>query len=264
MTALRSTPLRTTAAIFICTLMTAASALAGAPLETDDAGTVDVGKFEIGINGSYMSNKVDTAKTTSHDAELSLGTGIYKNLGISVALPYNMSTREVDSGVLFGKDDGFGDISIDIKYAFAEAGGVNLAIRPGVVLPTGKSSMSEDHVQFTTALIATKEFSDGAYAIHANLGYEFHSYKESNEGMRRNLWSASLAGEAELAKGFIAVADFGLASNEDKASNDLPAYALVGARYEINDHFEINAGVKLGLTKPEDDISALYGLVLKF
>lgn len=258
------TALRTTIVSLSFTLLTAASAFAGAPLETDDAGTVDVGKFEIGISGSYMSNKEGAAKTTSHDAELSLGTGIYKNLGISVALPYNMSTREKDSGVLVGKDDGFGDMSVDIKYAFAEVSGVNLAIRPGVVLPTGKSSMTEDHLQLTTTLIATKEFSDGAYAMHANLGYEFHTYKDSNEGMRRNLWSASLAGEAELAKGFIAVADFGLTSNEDKASNDLPAYALAGARYEINDNFEVNAGVKLGLTKPEDDISVLYGLVMKF
>ena len=256
--------LRTTIVSLSFTLLTAASALAGAPLETDDAGTVDVGAFEIGISGSYMSDKEGTAKATSHDAELSLGTGIYKNLGISIALPYNMSTREKDSGVLVGKDDGFGDMSVDIKYAFAEVSGVNLAIRPGVVLPTGKSSMTEDHVQLTTALIATKEFNDGAYAMHANLGYEYHTYKDSNDGMRRNLWSASLAGEAELAKGFIAVADFGLASNEDKTSNDLPTYALAGARYEINDNLEVNAGVKLGLTKQEDDISVLYGLLLKF
>ncbi|NTV51083.1 MAG: transporter [Geobacteraceae bacterium] len=258
------TALRTTIVSLSFTLLTAASALAGAPLETDDAGTVDVGAFEIGISGSYMSDKEDTTKTASRDAELSLGTGIYKNLGISVALPYNMSTREKDSGVLVGKDDGFGDMSVDIKYVFAEVSGVNLAIRPGVVLPTGKSSMTEDHVQFTTALIATKEFSDGAYAMHANLGYEFHTYKDSNEGMRRNLWSASLAGEAELAKGFIAVADFGLATNPEEGVDDLPAYALAGARYEINDNFEVNAGVKLGLTKSEDDISVLYGLLLKF
>jgi len=256
--------LRTTIVSLSFTLLTIASALAGAPLATDDAGTIDVGKLEIGISGSYMNNKEDATKTTSHDAELSLGTGIYKNLGISVALPYNLSTREKDSGVLVGKDDGFGDMSVDVKYSFAEVEGVNLAIRPGVVLPTGKSSMTEDHLQFATTLIATKEFGDGAYAMHANFGYEYHTYKDSNEGMRRNLWSASLAGEAELAKGLIAVVDFGLASNEDNASNNLPAYALAGARYEINDNLEVTAGVKLGLTKPEDDISALYGLLMKF
>ena len=44
----------------------------------------------------------------------------------------------------------------------------------------------------------------------------------------------------------------------------MPAYALVGARYEINDRFEVNAGVKFGLTRPEDDLSVLYGLLLKF
>lgn len=32
----------------------------------------------------------------------------------------------------------------------------------------------------------------------------------------------------------------------------------------VNRHLGINAGVKLGLTKPEEDISILYGMVLIF
>ena len=39
---------------------------------------------------------------------------------------------------------------------------------------------------------------------------------------------------------------------------------LTGARYEFDEHLDINAGIKLGLIEPEDDVSILYGLVLKF
>lgn len=256
--------LHTTTLAFCFALATTGTALAGAPLETDDAGTVDVGKFEISLSGSYMRDKEGTTKVTSHDAELGITTGLYKNLSVSLALPYTISTKEHDAGILLGKDDGFGDMSIDFKYAFAEVGGVNLAIRPGLVLPTGKSTMTEDQVQYTTALIATKEFSDGAYALHANVGYEFHTYKDSNEGLRRNLLSASIAGEAETVKGLFAVADIGIAAHEEKGNSRHPAYALTGLRYEANDSLDFSTGVKFGLNRTEDDLSVIYGLTLKF
>ena len=68
----------------------------------------------------------------------------------------------------------------------------------------------------------------------------------------------------KLIKGLTGVLDFGLSTNPDKGSNVPPVYALTGARYEINEHLDVNAGVKLGLTEPEDDVSLRYGLVLKF
>ncbi|MHB8058358.1 MAG: transporter [Desulfuromonadaceae bacterium] len=256
--------LRTTIVSLFLTLLTAASALAGAPLATDDAGTIDVGAVEIGIGSSYTYDKEASVKTTATDAELSIGTGLYKNLSINVAIPYLISERVKEDGVFAGKTEGLGDVTVELKYAFAELAGVNLAIKPAVIIPTGKSDLTEDHWQYGATLIATKEFEDGKYALHANLGYEHHNYNDDVTGLRSNLWSGSFAGEMEVAKGLFAVADFGLATNPDEEADDLPAYAIAGARYEINDHFEVNAGVKLGLTKPEDDISVLYGLLMKF
>ena len=250
-------------------LITAGSAFAGPPLATDDAGTVDVGKVEIELNGSYGYDKHtadgSTTKTNTVDGEVKITTGLYKDLGISLAIPYLFNERSnVDGDV--SNVDGFGDMTLEMKYKFAELGGVALAIKPSVIMPTGKYSagQSEGRWQFGSTLIATKEFEDGKYALHANLGYEYHHYREDDGSQRRNLWSGSIAGEAEVAKGLFAVADFGLATNPDKTSNELPVYALTGLRYEINDHLDVDAGVKFGLTKPETDVSALYGLVLKF
>ena len=264
MTALRSTTLALS-----FTLVTAGTALAGPPLATDDAGTVDVGKVEIELNSSYGYNKqtVDgsTTKTNTVDGEVKITTGLYKDLGISLAIPYLFNERSnVDGDV--SNVDGFGDMTLEVKYKFAELAGINLAIKPSLIVPTGKYSagLSEGRWQFGSTLIATKEFEDGTYALHANLGYEYHHYREDDGSQRRNLWSGSIAGEAEIAKGLFAVADFGLATNPDKTSNELPVYALTGLRYEINDHLDIDAGIKFGLTKPETDVTALYGLVLKF
>jgi hypothetical protein len=264
--------LRTTILALSFALLTATSALAGPPLITDDAGTVEVGKVEIELNGSSPYNKEIvagvTTKNSSLDAEMKISTGLYKNLGISLALPYTVSARVEEDDRLVSKSNGFGDMTLEIKYAFAELAGISFAIKPSIILPTGKYSagLSEGRWQFGTTLIATKEFEDGTYALHANLGYDRHDYRteEVKESTRSNIWSGSIAGEAKVMKGLTVVVDFGLATNPDKASNEVPVYVLTGANYEINDHLAVNAGIKLGLTRPENDVTALYGIIIKF
>jgi hypothetical protein len=267
MTALRST----TVALFF-TLLATGTTLAGPPLVTDDTGTVDVGNVEIELNGSSPYDKEITAGVTAKnntlDTEMKITTGLHKNLGVSLAIPYTVSARVMENDQLVSKADGFGDMTLEIKYAFAELAGVSFAIKPSIIMPTGKYSagLSEGRWQFGTTLIATKEFEDGKYVLHANLGYEHHDYRteDTRESNRSDLWSGSLAGEAEVAKGLILVVEICLATNTDKTSTELPVYILSGARYGINDHLDVNAGVKFGLTKPEHDVTALYGLVLKF
>lgn len=263
------TALRTATIALYFALLTAGSALAGGPpLITDDAGTVDVGKVEVELNGSYTADKEAqhgiTAKNASTDAEMKISTGLYRGVGISMAAPYTINAHEKSDGGLVNNTDGFGDLTLEIKYACAEVTGINLAIKPGLTFPTGKTGLSDEHLQYTFALIASKEFADGTYALHANFGYEYHSYLTSDVAGRRNLWSGSVAGEMKFMQGLTGVLDFGLATNPDEESNTPPAYALTGARYEINENLDVNAGVKVGLTKPEDDLSILYGLVLKF
>lgn len=262
-------PLHATTLTLCFALTTAGTAMAGPPLATDDAGTVDVGKVEIELNGSYGYDKHTaagaTTKTNTVDGEVKITTGLFQNLGISLAIPYLFNERStVDSDV--SNVDGFGDATLEVKYKFAELAGIDLAIKPSVIMPTGKYSdgLSDGRWQFGSTLIATKEFDDGKYALHANLGYEYHHYREDDGSQRKNLWSGSIAGEVEVVKGLFAVADFGLATNPDKSSNDLPIYGLTGLRYELNDHLDINTGVKFGLTRPETDLTALYGLLLKF
>lgn len=263
------TALRTTALAFSLALVTTASALAGPPLATDDAGTVEVGKLEIELNGSYAQDRERaagvTTRSTASDGELKVTTGLHPNLGVSVAVPYLFSSRDKENGSLTGKDKGFGDLTLELKYAFAELAGINLAIKPALILPTGKDSLSDGHTQYCLTLISSKEFADGKYALHANLGYEHHRYHaHASATSHSELWSGSIAGEAEIIKGLIVVADIGVATNAHKGDHEPPIYALTGVRYEINDLLDLNAGIKFGLTRPETDATALYGLVVKF
>ena len=264
--------LRTTLTALSLALLIACPALAGPPLATDDAGTVDVSTVEVELNGAYTNDKETdfgvTTKCSRSDAEMKITTGFSKNLGISLAIPYNINERVKKDNQPSEEADGFGDMTVEVKYAFAELSGISFAIKPSVIMPTGeyREGLSEGRWQFGTTLITTREFEDGTYVLHVNLGYEHHDYRDDDarDSSRSDLWYGSIAGEAEVAKGMFAVAELGLATTADKSYSQLSACALAGARYEINEHLDINAGIKLGLTKPEDDVSILYGLVLKF
>lgn len=264
--------LRTATSALLLGLLTVTSALAGGPpMVSDDAGTVEVGKFELELNGSYTHDKETVAGVTTksgrHETELRASTGLYKDLGISLATPYTFSAREDVAGHV-KELDGFGDTTLEVKYAFAELAGVNVAIKPAIIIPTGRYStgLSEGRWQYGSTLIASREFAEGNYAIHANLGYEHHDTRSNDlrETARSELWSGSVAGEMKLCKGLTGLLDWGLSTNPDTRSNILPVYVLAGLRYEINEQLDINAGIKAGLTAPEDDVSLRYGLALKF
>lgn len=267
-----SKPIKTSALLLAMAAVTAIPAQAGPPLASDDAGTVEVGSFELELNGSYTEDRETifgvTTTCNRSDAELKVSTGLYKNLGISVAIPYNINEQVREDGRLIGRNNGFGDMTVELKYALAKLAGINFAIKPTMVIPTGRydAGLSEGRWQFGGALIATKEFENGTYALHANLGYEHHDYRtpELRETTRSDIWSGSLAGEMEVAQGLFAVVNFGLASTPDRSTRQLSACALTGVRYQINSHLDINAGVKIGLSRPEDDLTALYGIALKY
>ncbi len=262
------------AAVALIGLLVAGSenAFAGSPLITDDAGTVDVGNVEVELSGSYTHDSESVngiiSRTSTTDMGLKVTTGLYKNLGVSLSVPYTISQRSYEDGQLTGKTDGFGDMTMEVKYAFIELGGVSLAIKPAITMPTGKYSagLSDGRWQFGTTLIATKEFQDGKYALHANLGYQHLDYRteEARQSNRNDLVSGSIAGEMKVLDKLTAVIDFGLSTPQDRSTDIVPAYSLVGARYEVTKNLDVNAGVKVGLTKSEDDVSAVYGLVLKF
>jgi Putative MetA-pathway of phenol degradation len=250
----------------------AAPSFAGPPLITDDTGTVEPGRAEVELNGGYTydresDNGVST-RTEAFDGEMKVTTGITRDLGVSLTVPYLFNERVTEAGQPAETNDGFGDMTLELKYRFFEHEGLSLAVKPTVLLPTGKYSagLSDGRWGFGGSLIATREFLDGKYLLHANLGYEHHNFRTDlqRDENRSDVWSGSLAGEVQVMKGLTLMADFGLATAQDTSTSELCSYGLVGARYEVAEFLDVDAGIKVGLTKPEDDLALLYGVVFKF
>lgn len=261
-----------TTALLIALMSLSAHTVSAGLLLTDNADPVEIRHLELEINGIYQDDSEKSSgvsiRTSSTDADITMTTGVARGLDLAVVLPYTVTGREEVNGSMTSRVDGFSDMTVDLKYQFLDLGGVKLAVKPGIILPTGKYSegFSDGRAGFRAKLIATKEFHEGKVALHANAGYEQHDYRDAavRETTRGSIYSFSAACEVEVAGGLKIALDSGIYTNLDKNSNTPHAYALTGAKYEFDKAVEVYAGMVVGLTNPEADLIARYGIVFKF
>lgn len=240
-------------------------------LQSDSADPVDAGHVETELNGIYTVDKAQrsgvTAKCHATDADLTITAGLKSGMDLSIALPYTLASRERIGGLLAIKSDGLNDMTVDLKVRLVDTRAIKLAIRPGLLLPTGKSSdgLSDGRLGLTTALLASREFADGKLLLYINGGYERHNYRDVQvrTATRHDIFIATAALEAEAAPGLFLSAELVMGTNPARDDSTLPAFAVAGTKFEFTPAVEGYAGVKAGLTKPADDLAVLLGLVIK-
>lgn len=234
------------------------------PLITDDAGTQGKGKFQLEVNGQYDYDKetIDgvSEKFTGGQAGLTLSYGIIETADLVLNLPYVWGKVEEDDVSVYD-EKGLSDISFEVKWRFYENNGLSLALKPGVSFPTGddEKGLGTGRTGYHIFLIGSKEIAP--WAFHANLGYIGNENRADEE---RNIWHASLATTYEIVKDLKLVGNVGIEKNPDKAADNDPAFLIVGAIYSISENFDIDAGVKYGLTSSETDWSVMAGIAFRF
>lgn len=250
-------------------LIFSGNAMAYHPLITDDTGTQGKGKVQLEFNSEFSYDKETeegvTIRERGGEVETVLSYGITDNVDVIVGLPYEWSKTEEDGNVTEDVD-GVSDLSLEAKWKFFEKEDLSFALKPGISLPTGdeKKGLGNGRPSYGLLFITTKEM--GFWTLHFNLGYTHNEYKleEDKKTQRRDIWHISLASEFEVMKNLKIAGDIGMETNQQKASNTHPAFIITGLIYSINENLDIDAGVKLGLNKPETDISGLAGITLRF
>lgn len=240
-------------------------AFAAHPLITDDAGTEGRGNFLVEINSEFAHDDEAGTEETGGELALSLAAGLRDNLDLVLGLPYAWSEVE-EGGAVTSDEDGVSDASVEVKWRFLEREGLALALKPGISLPTGdeEKGLGNGKVSYSLFFIATKEFEK--WALHANLGYARNEFSltADDEANRHDIWHASIAAEAGLAENLTAVANIGIETNEDRASDTHPAFAIAGIIYSLSENVDLDVGIKAGLTKPETDLAILAGMAISF
>ncbi len=245
------------------------------PLITDDTGTQGKGNFQIEVNSEFSTDEervfdedtgeAVTGKTTGGEVASILSYGLTDDIDVVLGVPYVWAKTEID-GDVDSDEDGISDISIELKWRLHEKDSLGFALKPAVILPTGddEKGLGNGKASYGLMFITTKEIEP--WAFHLNLGYMHNEYKleEDRDANRKGIWHASLATQAEVLKDLTAVVNIGVETNPDKKSNKHPAFLLGGVICSIKENFDIDAGIKAGLNKPETDLTFLAGMAVRF
>ncbi|MBM4334038.1 MAG: transporter [Deltaproteobacteria bacterium] len=245
-------------------LFVPAFAWAAHPLITDDSGTQGKGKFQFELNAQYDRDEETVAgvptKSTGEQVGATLSYGIIENADLVLSLAYVRGKVEEDGTTVYD-EKGISDTTFEVKWRFFEKEGWSFALKPGFSFPTGDENkgLGTGRTGYHVFLIASKEAA--AWAFHANLGYIRNENKVDEE---KNIWHASLATTYEVVKDLKVVGNLGIERNPDKTSDNDPAFLIGGFIYSVSKNFDLDLGVKYGLTSSETDLSVLAGIAFRF
>jgi hypothetical protein len=243
----------------VLSLLISSSVFAAHPLITDDAGTQGKGKFQLEVNGEYEHEKEDGLTENTTQIAATLSYGISDPLDIVLSVPYQFMRNE--DSEMSADEDGFSDLTLEAKWRFYEHEGLSFALKPGITLPAGddEKGLGAGRATYHLFLIASKEIEP--WAFHLNLGYIRNENKVDD---RKNIWHVSLASTVEVIKDLTLVANIGIEKDTDRYSDENPAFILGGMIYSLSENFDIDFGIKGGLTKPESSLTFLSGISYRF
>lgn len=245
-------------------------ARAAHPLMTDDAATLGrrVVQVELGSAVSRDRSRAGDGTRTREDAAevvLAVGAGLRGDLDLTLGVPL-AGARTVAEGDAAQARGGLGDLTLDLKWRAMEAGGLAVALRPGVTLPTGdaRRGLGTGRACFAATLIVSQEL--GPVSLHANLAYLRDAYAGSADRrtLRADRLRASAATVLEVTPTVRLAADAGAERDPDRSEDAWGAHALGAALVAVSPRVDLDAGVKVGLTAPATDVTALFGLTCRF
>jgi len=229
------------------------------PLITDDTGTQGRGKFQLEVNGEYGQDKDNGATAKTYPAAATLSYGLSDPMDLMLTLPYLHQRKETSEAVVH--EGGLSDLSLEMKWRFYKKEGISLALKPGLSLPTGNSDKGRGAGKTTYRLFFIASREGKPWAFHLNLGYIRNENKNEE---RENLWQASVAATVEVVKDLKIAGNIGIESPTDRAETTPPVFLLGGVIYSLSDRFDLDLGIKGGMTPTETDFSILAGLTWRF
>lgn len=249
-------------------LLTAGTSFAAHPLVSDDAGTLGKGTIQVELNGDFGSDKESRERTTSKykssQVAATVGIGVTDKIDVTFGYTRPWGDGDVD-GTPF-KDVGSSDFSLSMKWQVYEHEGFSIAVKPQIGYSYAVGVPENDYtMSYGTALIFTKEIEP--FAFHLNVGYTYNDYNLAavRDANRNSIWNFSLGTTYDVVKEKLkAVVDFGATTNEDKTVSEMPVFGLAGLIYSVNKNVDLSAGIKVGLTEPENDLTGTFGATLKF
>jgi long-subunit fatty acid transport protein len=250
---------RTAVLVLALLLLPATSSFGAHPLITEDTGTQGQGNWQLELTAEYGDEDTAGGEDDTADFATVLAYGLHDNLDLMLTLPYSHTDSE-ENGITT-TTDGLGDVGLDAKWRFYEEGRVSVAMKAGVTFPTGDDAdgLGAGKSNFSVNLVTS--FETGPWGYHLHLGY---IRNRNVHGERDVIHHASIALTREFMEKLKLVADLGNFTTADRAFDEDTNFLTLGAIYGVNDDFDIDIGLKHGLSDPETDTTLLLGLAFRF
>lgn len=169
--------------------LAAAPAAAGPPYVTDDPEPTDLGHWEIYNFASAEGMHRDWDGAAGFD----INYGAVKDVQLTATLPLAFTHEGGPGGD--GTRAGAGDVELGVKYRFVhdEGAGLQVAIFPRAILPTGGKRFGTGRASFLLPVWAQKDF--GPWSVFGGGGYTI------NPGAgNRDFWQTGIAVTRDLSK----------------------------------------------------------------
>ena len=225
------------------------------PLLTEDTGVLDEGKWELELHAERARERGAGVTTRSSEIIAKLARGIADKLEAEIELPY---LREVAGGEVAA---GRGDTSLSLKWRFYERDGLSMALKPILMLPTGRDAPGFGAGRARVGAGFAAAYERAKLELLGHLGY---THNRNRIGERVELWHASAALRYAATEKLKLVLDVGQDSSPDPAS-DTPSRDLIyGVLYELRENIELGLGLKRGINEPADDRALRAGIKIRW
>ncbi|HSB49687.1 MAG TPA: transporter [Burkholderiales bacterium] len=252
-------------------------AWAAHPFITDDTGTQGKGNWQLELQGDLLRSE-RTADTGGGPVEQKrkvnafvpvLSYGILDSLDIQLGLSYGRQ-RTTENGVETEDESGMSDSTLELKWRFLEAGALSLALKPGLLLPTGDETkgLGTGKTSWGVALLATYEAEPWTFL--GNVAYSKARFKLPQDAAdnESDLWRVSGGLSYAVARDFRLVGEAGLRRNESKNDPFLPdrrsQFAMIGFIYSPSKSMDFDAGFRKNLNDAEFDKAYLVGATFRW
>jgi opacity protein-like surface antigen len=239
-------------------MLSVASAEAGFPLSTEDTGTLGLGRSKIELTIEHGADRAQGVHERGVVQETAFVHGLLANFNGSFTLPYR-DVRSDEAGATHSH--GVGDAKFGLKWRYFEQQGLSLGLKAVLTLPTGDAAAQLGSGKSTQAINAITSYESGPWEFDLDLGYKRNG---NTRNQREHLGSVSVALVRSLDSRWKVMADIGVASNKNKASNQAPVYLGAGLSFAVTKAVSVDVGVKRALTAVETDFTGLAGLVVRF
>jgi long-subunit fatty acid transport protein len=252
-------------------------AWAAHPFITDDTGTQGKGNWQLELQGDLLRSErtVDTgAGPVEQKRKVNLfvpvlSYGMLENLDVQFGLSYTRQ-RTTENGFETEDESGMSDSTLEVKWRFLEAGAFSLALKPGLVLPTGNEDkgLGTGKTSWGVALLATIEADPWTFL--ANVAYSdvrFNRPQDAAES-RSDLWRVSGGLSYAVAKDVRLVGEAGLRLNESRSDPYLPdrtsQFGMIGIIYSPSKNMDFDAGFRKNFNDAEFEKAFLVGATFRW